>query len=126
MSAKPKEPEAPAGAVAEEAPAGTAFLEAAREIEKGNGLHELDTALADLVAAVRRTGGKGRITYTLEVAAIKSTDGAQVTLADEVKVKLPTRPRRPSIFFTTRDNGLSRNDPGQLELDIFPTHHEED
>lgn len=83
--------------------------------DRGASLTELSSTLRDLVIAVRTTGKKGKIKYTLEVLPVKNTEGKRVELCDDIVVSLPKPSRRPSNFFTTEDGRLVRKDPDQVD-----------
>lgn len=44
-------------------------------------------------------------------------DERVLVASDEIKLKLPEFPRAASIFYTTSDGNLSRQDPEQLSFD---------
>lgn len=91
------------------------FADVLRELAGGATLNAAGEDLAKVVAAVKATGKKGELTLKLTVKP--NDDGGQtVTIADSITIKVPTRSRRPSIFFPTDDGDLSRSDPRQGEL----------
>lgn len=85
---------------------------------KGDSERELSTALRDLAEAVEQTGKGGTITYTIKVTPNPNAEHV-VTTSDEIKVKLPQRDRRASIFFVDDSYRLVRSDPRQLSFEHF-------
>jgi hypothetical protein len=86
--------------------------------EQRNGLlhSELSEKLADLVGAVLEHEKPGALTLTIKVTPNK--DGSSLLVTDDVKVKAPAAPRRPSVFFADSHGNLSRRDPRQPELPL--------
>lgn len=95
---------------------GDSFVEVARQIDRGRKLTDLDRGIRDLVEAVKETGKKGKLTYTLEILPVPKTGGEQVVLVDDVVVKPPKPEPKVALFFTTDEGRLSRNDPRQMEF----------
>ena len=92
------------------------FADALREIDGGKSHDDLSIALRDLTAAVKETGRKGTLTYTVAIAPMKNNpDVLQVT--DRVAAKIPEPDRKASIFFADRDGNLTRTDPNQLSFE---------
>jgi len=85
-----------------------------QELAQGKTHDELTEALWDLNARVRETGKKGTLTvaFTLDPKTAKGI----VVVTDEIKLKLPSFPRTPSIFFDGADGNLTRTNPYQDEL----------
>lgn len=92
------------------------FVSTIQEIREGGAVDELTDALANLVAAVRATGRKGKLTFTLTVKLAGKGDSNVLMLEDETKIAPPAIERGTSVFFATDDNVLQRNDPRQPEL----------
>lgn len=93
----------------------THFLKTVEQLADGRTASDLDDALLTLVAAVRHTGKKGTLTFSLTVKPA-SKDGHALILDDDVKLKLPVMERAATILFATDTNELSRSDPRQPEL----------
>lgn len=83
------------------------------DIAKGKVLSEADDRFGQLVAAIREHGGAGTIQLTIKIRSI--SDGT-VQVEGSSVVKLPSFVQPASIFFTTEENTLSRNNPTQGEL----------
>jgi hypothetical protein len=95
------------------------FADVLSEISKGTVADEAATELAKLVAAVQETGKKGSVTVTIQVAPYKGNDEV-VNVSAAVIAKPPRAETPTSIFYTSADGNLSRNDPNALPL--FPEH----
>lgn len=86
------------------------------ELSNGRVMIDLAEKMPLVIAAVKRTGKKGSLTLTLTVKPDGKGEVQTVDISDEVKVKLPERDRRPTTFFITGENDLSRTDPNQTEI----------
>lgn len=78
-------------------------------------LNEANKEMQDLVKAIKDTGMAGEVTLTLKIKPDKN-DPRLVTLEPDFKIKKPRKKFSPGHAFITSDNGLSRDDPAQLEL----------
>lgn len=94
------------------------FSDFLREQRGGESQEELAEALNALVAAVERTGKKGKLVYTVEIEPVPKAGGGQVTVTDAIDVKLPKPRRSASLFFSTPENNLVRHDPRQQKLPL--------
>jgi hypothetical protein len=94
---------------------GVHFGEVLGQLRKGLAMAEASEELAKLVAEVRRTGNPGKLTLKLAVEPLDS-DGTQVNVQDSLAVTLPRVKAAPTLFYTTRANGLSRRDPEQGDM----------
>lgn len=92
------------------------FLETVAQLGNGDSATDLNDALIAVVDAVRQTGKKGVLTYTLTIAPASVGDVDTLMLKDDVKLKLPTLGRKATVMYATSDNTLSRKDPRQPEL----------
>lgn len=97
------------------------FLMAVGRIDGGLGIETADTQLRNVLEAVRRTGKKGSVTMTLEVAP-----NGEMGFAASVKVtsKAPNVQFGQSFFFQDRQGDLTRNAP-ELQLDAFAGRRKE-
>lgn len=69
-----------------------------------------------LMAAVRATGKKGKITITLTVEPDKN-DELALTIAQDVKAVLPAVEAKKALIYHDPDNlAFTKTDPRQLEL----------
>ena len=97
-------------------PAIRPFADWLREQSQGKTHDEMGEAIYDLAARVRDTGKKGSVTLTIVVEPMKG-DERVLVVSDEIRLKLPEFPRKPSIFYTGPDGNLSRQDPEQLTFE---------
>lgn len=85
------------------------------QIRGGYALTEAGKQLQDVVKAVRSTGKKGSVTFTIDVSPDK-TDDRVVTMKPSIKAKIPEKGFSEGIFFLGPDGRLTKEDPAQLEL----------
>lgn len=93
-------------------------IDTLQQIRAGGLLDEIGDELANLTRHVRETGRGGKLTITLTVSPVKKGQGEIVTIADEVRAKLPKIERPSTVLFTNDDGGLSRKDPRQPDLPL--------
>lgn len=86
------------------------FLEFLQTHRRGELLHEANDQLTELMAAVKRTGGKGELTLKLP---FKVNDAGQIECIPKLSCKKPTKPLGVGIYFVTDDGELTRRDPQQ-------------
>lgn len=94
------------------------FIQALMSMQGGKAAARIDEKFQEVVKAVRRNGGKGKLTLTLDLKAI-GTDGAQtrqVELTDKVSISKPERQIGKTFLFINDDGRLTQNDEHQLEL----------
>lgn len=87
-----------------------------REIRQGQMLDELGDAITNAVTACRETGKAARVTLTLDVRPVSKGQGNALTVADDVKVKLPRVDKAAAVFYADDAGQLSRTDPRQPKL----------
>lgn len=92
------------------------FMETLRELRSGRTLEDLAEELAAVVQAVRNTGKAGELTLKLKIKPPGKGGATYLTIEDSVSTKLPKLDHADSVFFFTKDGGLSRHDPEQGEL----------
>jgi hypothetical protein len=92
------------------------FIMAVGRIDGGLPVEIADQQLRDVIAAVQRTGKKGSVTITLEVA-----QNGEMGIASTAKVtaKAPQISFGQSFFFTDREGNLTRNAPSMGDLGMF-------
>lgn len=95
---------------------GEDFCEVLRELRYGNSVETLTEKMRELVAAVRKTGRRGKLVLALDVKPASTGDNTVLTIADTVKVTMPTVATQDTIFYADQSNVLQRNDPRQPEL----------
>ncbi len=93
------------------------FAEFIRQQRDGDCAFECAAKMERLIEAVREKGAAGEFTLKIEVKPSTAGDGTQVLITDHPKIKVPDPKRKPSLFFTTQDNGLSRRNPNQLRFE---------
>ena len=92
------------------------FYDFLREHRNGVTHDELADALNDLVAAVNEEGKAGTLTFTVSIKPMGKSDGLEVSA--DIKVKPPKKTAGVSIFFSTPDNNLVRQDPRQQSMEL--------
>lgn len=92
------------------------FLMAVGRIDGGLPVEIADQQLRDVIQAVQRTGKKGTVTITLEVAP-----NGEMGFAASAKVtaKAPQVAFGQSFFFCDRNGDLTRNAPAMDQLGIM-------
>ena len=68
------------------------------------------------IAQIPNTKPKGSITITIKIAAMPG--GEMMNVIGDVKIKMPTRPKAQSIFWRTKENGLTVQNPTQREIEF--------
>lgn len=95
------------------------FMETLGNLRDGRTIDDLAFELNQVIEGVRSTGRAGELKLTLKITPAKKGDGEVVMLADEIKTKVP-KEQASTLFFTTADNNLSRNNPRQGEMELKP------
>ena len=92
------------------------FLMAVGRIDGGLPVETADQQLRDVIAAVQRTGKKGSVTITLEVAP-----NGEMGFAASAKVtaKAPQINFGQSFFFMDRSGDLTREAPDMAQLGLM-------
>lgn len=96
------------------------FFSTLRDCRQGTTLEELDSAVAEVVAAVKATGKAGKVMLSLTIRPPKKGGGRYLHVEDDVTTKVPKQDRTDTLFFTTADGSLTRQDPDQRALDLRP------
>lgn len=94
------------------------FARTLQDLRHGASAEELSEQLSVLIAAVRETGKGGELIYKIKIKPANKGQIRTVIVEDEINLKKPGFDRESSIFFTTDDNCLVRNDPRQRELEL--------
>jgi hypothetical protein len=94
----------------------TEFASHLLTLDKGRVHDDATDRLAELIAAVHKTGGKkGTLTITLTVEAADPetfADTGVITIDGEVKVNKPLPKRAPTVFYIEDSRGqITRQDP---------------
>lgn len=104
-------------------PPSNAFEKTLRELRGGMSVSELSERLAEVVAAVRASGKPGKLKYELDIRPASRGEVTTLMITDRVRTSLPERERATSIFYTTEQNTLQRNDPRQKEFTLKAVPH---
>jgi hypothetical protein len=94
------------------------FEKTLREVRAGMAMSELSEGLANLVQAVRASGKGGKLVLELKIKPASKGETVCVFIEDEITVKAPKPEKASSIFFTTEDNLLQRQDPRQMVMEL--------
>lgn len=93
------------------------FTRLLHEFREGATAAELSNALGSLVQAVRTTGRKGKLKYTLTIRPVGMGNEA-LSLEDNIELDCPRQQRDQAIFFATDENRLQRDNPKQMKLEL--------
>ena len=88
-----------------------------KELRRGHTIIEMQEKMQEVVAAVKDTAKKGSLTLQLSIEPRTPGDPNEVVIDAIVTSKIPQKTRPKTIFFTTRNNGLQREDPRQGTLE---------
>ena len=99
-------------------PAIRPFADWLREQSSGKTHDEMSESLWDLIARVQETGKKGHLILSISIEPMKG-DESVLVVSDEIKLKLPEFPRKPSVFYADRNGNLTRSNPNQPELTVL-------
>lgn len=91
------------------------FLAALNKAIRPEVLDRAGGALAEVVAAVKREGKKGKLTLAIELSPMKNVPDA-VEVTARVKATAPEPPARATPMWPDDDGRLHRNDPRQQAL----------
>lgn len=95
------------------------FLEFLQTFRRGELIAEADEQFGELMAAIRRTGGKGDITIKLP---FKVNEAGQIECVPQLSTRKPRKPLGTGIYYVTDEGRLTRRDPSQDdfldELDV--------
>lgn len=91
------------------------FTDILRDIRRGDVVHKLSEALAEVVRAVLDTDKAGSITLTLNIKPRGKGDNILI-IEPKVSTKLPQAELPDAFFYTNLDGDLLRDDPTQTRL----------
>ena len=91
------------------------FITTIGQLNKRGTVSELDDALSNAIKQVRLTGKAATITYQLKIKP-DTGDAERVEIQDSIKVQTANPMRKTSIFYTTEEGTLSRDNPDQPPL----------
>lgn len=92
------------------------FMETLRELRGGRTLEDLAENVAEIVKAVRTTGKSGELTLKLKFKPPKGGTSSYLMVEDSFAAKVPKLDQGDTVFFHSRDGGLTRQDPSQMDL----------
>ena len=96
----------------------TNIVEILETVRGGNCLFDLSQSMEQLVGLIRKRKKGGSLVLTLEVKPMNAGDPHTLTIIDTVKIKEPAKQKNnASIFFSTQNNTLERNDPRQMSFE---------
>lgn len=87
---------------------------------RGKVNQEMNEAFANLVRDVRKHGKGGELILKICVKPAQGGDARQVTIAANITTKAPMGAPYASIYFTTEDGAVQKNDPDQEEFHFRP------
>lgn len=90
------------------------FLEFLQSFRRGELLRQGDDRLESVIAAIRDTGGDGKITIELP---FKLNKAGQIECTPKVTAKMPHRPMGTGIYFADDEGRLTRRDPNQMDIE---------
>jgi hypothetical protein len=103
------------------------FIDSLVDHRDGGAYAELEEQFKKLNLAVQATGRKGSISVTLVVEpTTRKGEVIAINCDDIITAKIPTNPKRSTVFFINADGTLTRNDPRQMtmagvrDLDAMP------
>lgn len=94
---------------------GAYFSQVLTNISFGDAAASASNQLADLVKAVQEHEREGVLTVVLTVKP-RGKDSGQVEVSAKITSKAPVPDIAPSMFFTTKDGGLVRENPRQKKF----------
>lgn len=92
------------------------FLMAVGRIDGGHAVEVADEQLRDVITAVNRTGKKGTVSITLEIAP---NGEAGFAATAKVAAKAPALNFGQSFFFMDRNGDLTREAPNYVQQSIL-------
>lgn len=99
------------------------FVQMLGQLREGGFVTELTEKIGQTIAAVKRTGKKGKLTITLDVLPDDTGEVRTVDILPDAKTKLPERKKGATTFFVVGEQSLDRRgvlDDAQPEFDFDP------
>jgi len=96
---------------------GNSFESVLRNQRRGHLLSELSEKLQAAVLAVKEHTKEATVTLTFKIAPANG-DASAISVTDEIKVKLPEARKANTLFYSTDDGRLVRDDPNQTEMEL--------
>ena len=91
------------------------IIDTFRDIRAGKMMDELSVEMNELIQQIIDTGKKGELTLKLKIEPLKD-EASMVSVKDEITIKAPRPDRGASLFYTTPEANLQRNDPNQRQI----------
>lgn len=92
------------------------LLDVMADIRCGDFVFDASTELEKMIAAVRDTKKTGTLVISLKIEPLSAGNADTVKVIDDINAKMPKPDKLSSIFFTSDDNRLLRNDPNQMKF----------
>lgn len=97
------------------------FVQTLAQLQKGSFITDCTEKMGQTIAAVKRTGKKGKLVLTLTVLPDDTGEVRTVDIVADATPKLPERKKGATTFFVVGDQSLSVTGvPDQPELDFEP------
>lgn len=93
------------------------FSQIIERMDGGEIERDLQTALREAGRSLRRAPVKSKATITLKLT-LEKVGFDQLTASADVNAKPAKRPSEPSIYFSTPDGDLTRNNPEASSFDF--------
>jgi len=107
----------------------TDLLSVILEMRNGGVAADCNRKFNEVLDAVLKTGGKGRLTINLDIKPSKMGMGGAVVEVEtehECKMKKPELAVGRSFFFVTNDGDLTRQDPDQADMFAEPAQQQQE
>jgi hypothetical protein len=95
---------------------GERFIETIVALKNGAVIQDFGERLSELVKAVRETARGGALTITIKVSPATAGSADVVVVEADVKERIPRPSLGKTVFFTTQENLLVRENPQQMTL----------
>ncbi len=101
------------------------FVSTLIEMRNGAVASDCSRKLTELITAILETGKKGKLTLNINVVPSRLSLGkvTEVEIDHDCKVSKPELSTGRSIFYSTPDGQLLRNDPSQAEFELEDAKH---
>lgn len=90
------------------------FLQFFTDFRRGMLLTEADSNMAEVIEAIRETGGNGEITIKLP---FKLNKAGQLECTPQITAKKPRPAFGTGVYFISDENRLTRRDPNQTDIE---------
>lgn len=96
------------------------FIQTLMEMRAGAAAADCSRKLSELVAAIMETGKKGELVLKVNITPSRLNLGrvTEVEIEHTCKISKPEHSTGRSIFFTTEEGTLTREDPNQMAFEI--------